>query len=123
MPKSFGETATAWLETTKYVKVRAGSTHRFVHVWIVVVDGRVFARSWNNRPDGWFAAFLKEGHGAVQIDGKDVPVRARRVTREPVIDAVTKAYGDKYTTKPNKKYVSGFADKERRVNTLELVPV
>lgn len=122
MPKRFPESSVAWLDATKYVKIRAGTTHRFVHVWIVVVDGRVFARSWNNKPDGWYAAFLAEGKGALEIDGKSVPVHARRVTMDSVLDAVTKAYGAKYTTKPNQKYVTGFAEKGRRPNTIELVP-
>jgi hypothetical protein len=41
----------------KIVGVRAGTEHRYTGVWIVVVGGRLFARSWNDKPTGWFQAF------------------------------------------------------------------
>lgn len=119
----FSADALAWLGETKYIKVRAGPTHRLIHIWIVVIEGRVFARSWNNKSDGWYAAFLKEPKGALEIDEKEVPVRARNVTADSVLDSVTKAYSEKYTTKANEPYVVGFAEKTRRQNTLELVPM
>ncbi len=123
MARRFERKAVAWLHETKYLKIRAGDSHRFIHVWIVVIDGRVFARSWNNKPTGWYAAFLKEPEGALEIEGKEVPVRARRVKADSVLDAVTKAYGEKYATKANEKYVVGFAEKGRRQNTVELAPM
>ncbi|HEX9817260.1 MAG TPA: DUF2255 family protein [Candidatus Thermoplasmatota archaeon] len=118
----FSADALAWLGETKYVKVRAGATHRLIHIWVVVVDGHVFARSWNNKPDGWYAAFLKEPEGALEVDGKAMPVRARKVTAADFLNAATKAYGAKYSTKPNEKYVVGFAEPHRRKNTVELLP-
>lgn len=118
----FDAKAIEWLDATKYVKIRAGATHRFVHVWIVIVEGRVFARSWNDKPEGWFAAFRKEREGAIEIGGRPVPVKASIVTSARILDAVTSGFGKKYTTKANEKYVVGFAEKARRANTVELLP-
>ena len=37
----------------KIAGVRAGTEHRYTGVWIVVVDDRLFVRSWNDKPNQW----------------------------------------------------------------------
>jgi len=54
-------------EETKYLYIRTGD-HRFIPIWVVVVSGRVIVRSWNDRADGWYRAFLASPCGAIQID-------------------------------------------------------
>jgi len=44
------------LRKAKILGVRSGTAHRFTGVWVVVVDDRVFVRSWNDKPTGWFQA-------------------------------------------------------------------
>ena len=63
---SFSKPLLATVDATKIFGVRAGTVHRFVAVWAVVVDGRIFVRSWSDKPDGWFRAFLEEPLGALQ---------------------------------------------------------
>ncbi|HEU4996531.1 MAG TPA: DUF2255 family protein [Gemmatimonadaceae bacterium] len=110
------------LDATRYLKVRAGDEHRFIWIWVVVESGRVFVRSWNDKPGGWYRAFLSEKIGAILVDGKEVPVKASRVRAAALNDAVCEAYAAKYTTKANQKYVRGFASPKRMATTLELVP-
>jgi hypothetical protein len=88
----------------------------------VVVDGRVIVRSWNDKADGWFRAFLGHPHGAVRLADKEVPIRAVRVRGSRVNDAADAAYASKYTTKANQKYVAGFRLPKRKATTLELLP-
>jgi hypothetical protein len=64
------------LAAAKYVKIRSGATHRFIGVWVVVVGGRVFVRSWYNKRDGWQRAFLDEPRGAIELDGREIRIRA-----------------------------------------------
>ena len=106
----------------KIMGVRAGNEHRYTGVWVVVVDGRVFARSWNDKPTGWFQAFLKESSGMVQVGELELPVRGNVVRSSRLRDAVTAAYGEKYPTKGSRKWVEGFAEPERVVNTIEFIP-
>ena len=106
----------------KIMGVRAGSEHRFTAVWVVVVDDRIFARSWSDKSTGWFRAFKKEPNGVIQVGDYEVKVRAKAVRSSRMRDAVTAAYGDKYNTKASKKWVDGFAEAERAANTLEFVP-
>jgi hypothetical protein len=107
----------------KILGVRAGTEHRFTGVWVVVVDGRVFVRSWNDKPTGWFQAFRKEPRGTVQVGELELAVRGKVVRGARLRDAVTVAYGEKYPTKGSRKWVEGFADPARAVNTLEFLPV
>ena len=88
----------------------------------VVVERRVFVRSWNDRPTGWYRAFRAEPLGAISVGGTELAVRARAVRSERLRDAVTQAYAGKYHTKASEKWVRGFAEPERAGNTLELVP-
>lgn len=104
--------------------IRAGarSDHRFTGVWPVVVNGRVFARSWTLKPDGWYRTFLDDPRGTLQIGERQVPIRAVRVPNERIRDAVERAYAEKYTTPASRKYVRGFRSPRRREATMEFVP-
>ena len=109
--------------SAKILGVRAGTEHRYTGVWVVVVDGRVFARSWNDKPTGWFQAFRKESSGMVQVGDLELPVRGKVVRSARLRDAVTVAYREKYPTKGSRKWVEGFAEAGRVVNTIEFIPI
>lgn len=112
----------AELDRAKIVGVRAGDSHRFTGVWVVVVAGRAFVRSWNDSPTGWCEAFRHEPIGALQLGSRLIPTRAVQVRSQRTRDAVTEAYARKYDTKASLKWVTGFARPERARATVELVP-
>ena len=119
---SFSRPLLAAVDATRIFGVRAGTVHRFTAVWAVVVDGRVFVRSWDDRPNGWYRAFVEEPLGSLQAGDREVRIRARRVRGERLLDAIDHAYASKYVTPGAKKYVRGFRLPRRRATTLELVP-
>jgi len=110
------------LKKAKILGVRSGTSHRYTAVWVVVVDDRVFARSWSDKPTGWFQAFKKEPTGTIQAGDLEIPVRAKVVRSARIRDAVTAAFGEKYPTKGSKKWVEGFAEPARVLTTMEFVP-
>ena len=124
MPKNptFADDVIEALHNTKILGVRAGTEHRYTGVWVVVVEGRLFVRSWNDKPMGWFRAFRREPMGAVQVAGLEVPVRAKLTRSARLREAVTVAFGQKYNTKASRKWVEGFGEPTRELATLELVP-
>lgn len=119
--KPFSAREISELEATKYLYIRAGADHRFIPIWVVVVDGKVLVRPWNNKKSGWFNTFLTERNGTIRIGEKEVPVRTHRVRGKKLNDAMDEGYAAKYTTKANAKYVKGFATSKRRATTLALV--
>ena len=112
------------IDATHFLYLRAGERHRFIPVWVVVVDGRVLVRSWNDKAGGWRRAFAREPHGAIQLGkGKrELPVLAAPVRGARLLDAMDAACAEKYTTPANLAYVRGFRTARRRAATVELVP-
>ena len=110
------------LARAKILGVRSGAEHRYTGVWVVVVEGRVFVRSWNDKPTGWFRAFRAQPHGSIQFADQVVEVRGASVRSERLREAVSAAYGVKYDTKASQKWVQGFAEPERTANTMEFIP-
>ena len=119
--KRFSPNLLAAFAATKYMPIRAGD-HRFIHIWVVVVQGRVVVRSWNDKPSGWYRAFLAQPLGHVRIDDRELPVRAVRVRSAGLNDGADDAFASKYTTKANAQYVKGFTIPKRKATTLELIP-
>ena len=121
MKRTFPRALVAAIDASKILGVRAGlrSDHRFVGIWPVVVGGRVFARSWSLKPGGWYRTFLDDPRGTIQVDGREVDVRAVPVTSERIRDAVEEAYAAKYPTPGSRLYVRGFRTKRRREATME----
>jgi len=103
---------------------RAGarSDHRFIGIWAVVVDGRVFARSWTEKPDGWYRTFLDDPMGTIQVGERELRIRTARVRGNRIRDRVEDAYAVKYRTPASLKYVRGFRTPRRRDTTLEFLP-
>ena len=88
----------------------------------VVVGGRVFARSWTQKRDGWYRTFLDDPLGTIQVGERELPIRAARVRGERIRDAVERAYAVKYPTPGSRKYVRGFRTRRRRDTTIEFLP-
>jgi hypothetical protein len=120
--RRFSRQALEEFANAKILGVRAGTEHRYTGVWVVVVEGRVFVRSWNDKPTGWYRAFQSQPTGSIQITGREIRIRARRLRSERLRDAVTQAYGEEYNTKASEKWVRGFAEPRRFAATLELLP-
>jgi hypothetical protein len=123
VPRQFSRATLAALDRAPIMGVRAGAVHRFTGVWVVVVEGRVFVRSWNDRPTGWYRAFVAEPRGQIHFgDGVERMVRAVPVRSARLRAAVSEAYGVKYNTRASQKWVEGFALAGRVEHTLELKP-
>jgi hypothetical protein len=114
----------AAIDSSKIIGVRAGarSVHRFIGIWAVVVEGRVYARSWTLKPGGWYRTFLDDPLGTIQVGERQVRIRAVRARGERIRDAVERAYASKYDTPGSLKYVRGFRTSRRRETTMEFVP-
>ncbi len=103
--------------------IRAGARpHRFTRIWAVVVEGRVFVRSWSLKPRSWYRTFLGEPRGAIQVSGREIPVRAVRTRSERLKDAIDRAYLAKYHTPGSLRFARDLGRAKSRATTTELVP-
>ena len=124
MTRRFSRRRLAAIDASNALRIRAGrgTDHRFIGVWVVVTDGRVFVRSWGLKPGGWYRTFLDDPLGAIEVGDDEVKVRARPVRSERIRDAVERGYATKYPTPGSRRFVRGFRSKRRREATLELLP-
>jgi len=121
--RGFPKDIVAAIRDGKILGIRAGTKpHRIIGIWAVVVENRVFVRSWSLKVHGWYRTMLEERRGVIQVDGREIPVRAVFTRSERLKTAIDRAYAEKYNTPGSRHYVQGFArSKKRRDTTTELV--
>jgi len=121
--KRFPARVIAAIRAGKYFGVRAGDgPHRFLGIWMVEVNGRVFVRSWTMKSRGWYHTLRSDPRGVMQVGDRELQFRARVVRSDRIKDAVTAAYFAKYNTPASLKYCRGFSRGRRRETTTELLP-
>ena len=123
--KSFPEQILATLQKEKIMGIRAGkeSAHRVIGVWVVVVEKRVFVRSWSMKPRSWWRTFLEDPYGSLFVGEKEIPIRAVQTRSERLKDLVSQAYKEKYNTPGSIQYVKEMSRGKSRDTTTELVPL
>ncbi len=121
--RGFPKEVVSAIRDGKILGIRAGAKpHRIIGIWAVVVENRVFVRSWSLKQRGWYRVFLEEPAGIIEVDGREIPVRAVFTRSERLKTAVDRAYRQKFNTPGSQHFVRGFAHKKRRDTTTELVP-
>jgi hypothetical protein len=111
------------IRDAKILRIRAGTArHRFIGIWAVVVDGRVFVRSWSVSADGWYRTLREEPRGAMQLGAREISVRAVHTRSARLLDAVDRAYLEKYQTRGSIEYARDLGRPKSRATTTELVP-
>jgi hypothetical protein len=113
----------AAIRENKMLAIRAGNEHRFIGIWAVVVEGRVFVRSWSLKPRSWYRTFLEDPRGAIQVGTKQLSVRAVPTRSERLKNAISQAYLDKYNTPGSLKYARDLGSKKSREATIELTAI
>jgi len=121
----FSEDLLAAIQKGKILGIRAGqeSTHRVIGVWVVVVEKRVFVRSWSMKPRSWWRTFLVEPRGVIVVGKEEIPVRAVRTRSDALKDEVDRAYLAKYNTPGSLKYARDLGRAKSRATTTELLPL
>ncbi len=122
--RRFSDDIVAAIRDGKMIRIRAGrEPHRMIGIWAVVVEGRVFVRSWSLKPRSWYRTFLKEPYGTINVEGREIPVRAIRTRSERLKAAIDRAYLEKYNTRSAIKYARDLGSEKSRATTTELVPL
>src|SRR5262245_40407795 len=116
--KQFSKDSLSKLHTDRILGIRAGSdgTHRVIGIWMVVVDGRLFVRSYTMKPQSWWRTFLKDPYGEIFVAKRKrgIKIRAVQVKSEKMKEAVSVAYREKYNAPGSVGYV---AEKSRSPST------
>ena len=121
----FTDELLATINKDKILGLRAGkdSTHRVIGIWAVVVEGRVFVRSWSLKPRSWWRTFLEDPYGSMFVGEQEFAIRAIQARSERLKDLVSQAYKEKYNTPGSVQYVKEMSRKKSRDTTTEFVPM
>ena len=121
----FPDDILATIRKEKIFGIRAGgpASHRVIGIWAVVVEGRVFVRSWSMKPRSWWRTFLGDPSGSLFVGDKEFAIRAVQTRSERLKDLVSQAYKEKYNTPGSVQYVKEMSRKKSRDTTTELVPL
>ena len=122
--RQFPDEVLAAIGREKILGIRAGlQPHRVIGIWAVVVQNRVFVRSWSLKPRSWYRIFLEEPRGFIHVAGIEIPVMAAQTRSERLKDAVSRAYLEKYHTPGSIQYAKDLGGAKSRATTTELTPL
>jgi hypothetical protein len=92
----------------------------FLNIWMVTVDDRVFARSWNKSARSWFTAFIQSGEGQIKYGDQVIDVKGKKLEDAPELnELINAAYLHKYNQEGNVIYAQGISQPEYADYTME----
>ncbi len=122
--RRFADNILAAIRDGKILGIRAGTQpHRIIGIWAVVVERRVFVRSWSLKPRSWYRTFLEDPRGIIQVGSRKISVRAVRTRSERLKHSIDHAYLKKYNTPGSIKFAKDLGRAKSRATTTELVPI
>jgi hypothetical protein len=123
--KKFSKAFLKSINDTQVTSVRVGKGRdKFTGIWMVVVKGRIFGRSYYGAERSWYTALLNGDNGDIKCGNEIVPIKGMKPADIDAINkAINKAYEKKYLIKAfNKKWTDGLAEPERVNRTMEFLP-
>jgi hypothetical protein len=124
--KKFPKTFLDCINVTQITSVRAGKDRtKFTGIWMVEVNGRIFARSYSLSERSWYTSLLGGGDGDIKCEKEIMPIKGLRpADLNNITQSINKAYEKKYLVKAyNKKWVDGLCKPESIARTMEFIPV
>ena len=114
----------AAVNRSNLIKVSAGAERTTsLEIWVVCVDGRLFARSWGLSERSWFSAFINGACGFLECERLRVNVSGRRPLDLSAVSArIDAEYLRKYDNGANSKYAHGILAQQHVERTLEFIP-
>ncbi|PWJ44441.1 hypothetical protein BC781_101801 [Sediminitomix flava] len=109
------------INATPITTIRQGDTHPFIDMWMVVVDDRIFSRSWLGDPKGWYYKFLEDKKGAIQCGDKFYQIEGIIPDDlDAINEKINTAYIQKYGDGDHPEIAKQMIEAERMARTLEL---
>ncbi len=118
------QTAINFIKSNNLIGIKAGQDREtFLEIWMVIVDDRIFARSWGFAERSWYNQFLKNPKGEIQCGDEVFQIQAQVPENdENLMNKINEAYLEKYTkTEHNKKYAEGIVKYAHIEKTMEFI--
>ena len=96
------------------------TTGTLTWIWSVVVDGRVFVRSWSGPRGRWYRSAIAQRAGRITAGGQSYEVSFTPVADDELNDRIDAAYNKKYAGSP---YLPPMVAHGPRSATVEVTPI
>ena len=114
----------AAIDQSPYIFIKAGSRpHKPIVIWVVVVERRVFVRSWSFKPRSWNRVLEKDPQAVIQVGKRKCRVRAVRTRSIRLKNLVDRAYMKKYGKGGMLRFAKDLGRPKSRATTTELLPL
>jgi hypothetical protein len=112
-----------FIKNNSLIGLKAGQERPvFLEIWMVVVDDRIFARSWGLATKSWYNTFLVQPSGQIKCGSHIFNISAcippDNAAMTPSINA---AYLNKYNSAHNIKYAQGIIEEQHVNRTMEFI--
>lgn len=112
-----------YIQNNNLIGIKAGvGRPDFLDIWMVVVQGRIFARSWGLAERSWYNSFLKNPIGQIKCGTILYPIWATTVDDSPELTtAINQAYLTKYNQGYNSIYAQSIIAEKHVAKTMEFM--
>ncbi len=112
-----------FVNNNNLIGLKAGKERQnFLNIWMVVVDDRVFARSWGFAERSWYNTFLEDSEGELKCGDRIIPIIAKIPEDiDDLKEGINQAYLKKYNHGDNSKYALGIIEPAHVEKTMEFV--
>jgi hypothetical protein len=117
------EIALDYIKNNNLIGIKAGFDRpTFLDIWMVVVDERIFARSWGIAENSWYSTFLQNPYGQIKCGEIIFNIQAVIPTdKEVITEKINIAYLTKYNSGHNIEYAKGIVQEMHIDKTMEFI--
>ena len=117
------ERALDYIQNNTIIGIKAGHQRpKFLEIWMVVVQNRIFARSLGLAERSWYHTFLKDSAGEIQCGETIYPIKA--IIPEDIsslTEEINQAYLTKYNSGHNIPYSQAIIHEKYVAQTMEFI--
>ena len=112
-----------YIKTNNLIGIKAGLQRQtFLDIWMVIVNNRIFARSWGLSDKSWYNSFLQDSTGQLKCGDTIFNIKAIvPANKNNLTSEINNAYLKKYNTGHNIPYAKGIIEPKHVEKTLEFI--
>ncbi|AZA54852.1 DUF2255 family protein [Chryseobacterium sp. G0201] len=112
-----------YIKTNNLIGIKAGANRcTFLEIWMVVVNDRIFARSWGLAEKSWYNRFLQDSKGQIQCGNFVFNINAIiPMDNDELTEVINNEYLTKYNSGHNIDYAKGIIQTKHIEKTMEFI--
>lgn len=117
--------AIEYIRNNNLIGLKAGESRTtFLEIWMVIVDNRIFARSWGFSEKSWYNTFLSVNNGEIKCGKNIYKIKAEiPIDKDKISEKINIAYINKYNSGYNAKYAQEIVKQNHIDKTMEFIIV